>query len=54
MIREPTFLASAKNYFDSYLRLVDLKSLPVTKHQTFDQLEVKHYLSEAYTNLSSE
>ncbi len=26
MIREPTFLASAKNYFDSYLRLIDLKA----------------------------
>ncbi len=53
MIREPTFLASAKNYFDSYLRPIDLKSLPVTKPQTFGQLEARHCLSEAYTNLSS-
>jgi hypothetical protein len=34
--------------------VIDLKSLPVTKRQTFNQLEAKHYLFEAYTNLSSE
>jgi hypothetical protein len=52
MIREQTFLASVKNFFDSYLRPIDLKSLPVTKHPIFDPLEAKLYQFEAYTNLS--
>ena len=52
MIREQTFLASVKNFFDSYLRPIDLKSLPVTKHQIFGQLVARLCLFEAYTNLS--
>jgi len=51
MIREQTFLASVKNFFDSYLRPIDLKSLPVTKLQIFVPLEAKLCQFEAYTNL---